>query len=145
MKTIDIKAIRKAAGIKASDLAEALFPNHKSPYMALCYIQQGRASLDTEQLQTFANLVGLPVGLLLDNADWHMSIVQGELKIIKFQAYEYTAYYNYSDNTTTVSSNRGVLYDKVKHDGDSMELGEYLDFLTELLIKYKSSKLLLSK
>lgn len=137
MRTINLKRIRTASGLRPSDLAAALFPDHKKPYNAFNYVESGKGYLNSWQIDKLAELVGVPIGLLFDDADWQMGVPAGSHKrVVQFKTYDYFAELDLDTMTTTVARNGQVFFEKIIH-GKGVELTEYLASLTDLIIKYK--------
>jgi transcriptional regulator with XRE-family HTH domain len=136
MSKIDLKRIRTLNGIKPSDLADKLFPNHKRAYQALNNVERGKTFLNTEQLSVLADIVGVPEGLLFTGNDWAMSVSKTNPSSIIFKTYDYVAEYDTRVHSSSISNSNGVMYEKIDHD-HGMEITEYQNFLTDLIIKYK--------
>ena len=136
MKTLDLTKIRKLTGLKAQELAAELFPNHKHPYNALNYIEKGNGFLDSWQIAKLSEIVGVPIGLLFDDAAWEMSKPAGAPRgVILFKTYDYIAELNTESMTTVVYRNGAVVFDGVQHSGIN-EISIYLSSITDLIIKH---------
>jgi hypothetical protein len=136
MSRIDIARLRKLRGIKAAELAKALFPDHKHPYHALNFVERGKAFLNSEQIGVLAKIMELPIGMVFEDTDWLMSSSKIGPSIIEFRVYDYLALYDSKRHTTKLSNANGVMYEEVVHD-HGMGISEYEKFLTDLIIKHK--------
>lgn len=136
MSKLDLKRIRTLNGLKPSELAVQLFPTHKRPYHALNNVELGKTFLNTEQLSLLAKIVGVPEGILFTGNDWAMTVSKTSPSTIVFKTYDYVAEYDTKRHTSRISNLDGVMYKEVQHP-HGMELTEYQDFLTDLIIKYK--------
>jgi hypothetical protein len=98
---------------------------------------KNKLNLDSEQLVKVAELVGVPVGMLFEDASWSMGVPSGQAKrVIQFKAYNYFAELDLATMTTSISKDGITFIKTVKHPS-SVELSVYLSDLTDLIIKYK--------
>lgn len=136
MSKIDLKKLKGLSGLKTFDFAKVIFPNHKHPNRAYSRVVEGLMFLTTKQVETLAELLGVPEGLIYEGADWAMSTNPAAPSCIIFKTYDYVAHYDTNSHTTSLSNSTGVMFEKIQHD-HGMHLSEYERFLTELIIKYK--------
>lgn len=136
MQKLDLKRIIKTANLKTSYLGAQLFPNNKDPKQAVNRVCRGEAFLDSEQIAKLSELLNVPIGLLFDNAEWDMSTSKEEPNIIRFRAYGYFAELNTRTMKTRVSLNGTVFFEEITHERATL-IGDYLNDLTDLIIKYK--------
>ncbi len=134
MQTIDLKRIIKVANVKTSFIAGHLFPANSNPSQALRRVMRGGSFLDSWQIAKLSELLNVPIGLLFEDADWHMSVEANRVNIIQFRTYGYYAELDTSTMTTTVSGNGVVFFEKVVHQ-KSVGLTDYLGQLTDLIIR----------
>jgi hypothetical protein len=140
MKTLDLKKIRKLTGLKASELAVELFPNHKNAYNALNYVESGRGFLDSSQISKLSEITEVPIGLLFDDAEWEMGKPANAPRgTLQFKTYDYVAELNTETMVTVVYRNGVVIIDEVQHNG-LVEISEYLSSITDLLISKHNQK-----
>jgi hypothetical protein len=140
MKTLDLKKIRKLTGLKASELAAQLFPDHKNAYNALNYVESGKGFLDSNQIAKLSEIIDVPIGLLFDDAAWEMGRPAGAPRgTLQFKAYDYIAELNTQTMVTVVYRNGVVVIDEVQHNG-LVEISDYLSSITDLLISKHNQK-----
>lgn len=137
MQTLDLKRIMTTANLKASYVGAHLFPNNVDPAHAVRRVMRGETLLNSEQIAKLSELLNVPIGLLFDDASWHMSVKADRRNIINFRAYDYFAELNTETMTTTLSRNGLVFFEKIITHDRGIGLTEYLSQLTDLIIKYK--------
>lgn len=137
MQTLDLKRIAETANLKASYLGAHLFPDNKDQAHAVRRVMRGEMLLNSEQIAKLSELLNVPIGLLFDDAEWHMSAPAGRQNIINFRAYDYFAELNTETMETTISRNGLVFFEKVLTHDRGIGLTDYLSQLTDLIIKYK--------
>jgi hypothetical protein len=137
MQTLDLKRIMTTANLKPSHVGPRLFPDNRDPAGALRRVMRGEMFLSSEQVAKLSELLNVPIGLLYDDASWHMKAPAGRRNIINFRAYDYFAELNTKTMETTISRNGEVFFEKVLTHEKSIGLQEYLSQLTDLIIKYK--------
>ncbi len=136
MQTLDLKRIIKTSNLKTAQVGAVLFPDNKKPEAAIWRVTKGEAFLNSEQISKLSELLNVPIGLLFDDAAWHMSVEADRKNIIRFRAYDYYAELNTETMTTRVSFNGTVYFEEVHHE-KGLGLTDYLSLLTDLIIKYK--------
>ena len=136
MQTLDLSRIMETANLKASYVGAHLFPDNRDPAKAVRRVTRGDMLLNSEQIAKLSELLNVPIGLLFDDAAWHMSVDSERTKIIRFKAYDYYAELNTETMLTTVSRNGLPYFETIKHE-KGVSLTDYLSQLTDLIIKYK--------
>ena len=137
MKAINLKRIMEVSGLKTSQLSVQLFPEHKHPNRALLSVVNGVSNLDSDQVAKLSDILNVPIGLLYEDADWHMSPPTPHTgKFIYFKTYDYFAELDLTTMTTTVSRSGILYFEKIVHPKGIL-LTDYLSSLTDLIIKYK--------
>ena len=134
MQTLDLKRIAETANLKASYLGAHLFPDNKDQAHAVRRVMRGEMLLNSEQVAKLAELLNVPIGLLYDDASWHVS--SGQKGVIRFTAYDYYAELNTETMTTTVLRNGAPQFETVTAT-EGISLLDYLSLLTDLIIKHK--------
>lgn len=137
MQKIDLKRIAKTANLKSSYLGVHLFPNNKDQAHAVRRVIRGEMLLNSEQVAKLAELLNVPIGLLFEDASWHVSAPAGRRNIINFRTYDYFAELNTLTMETTLSKNGLVFFEKIITHNRGIGLNEYLAHLTDLIIKHK--------
>jgi len=137
MQTLDLKKIMITANLKASYVGAHLFPNNVDPAHAVRRVTRGETFLNSEQVAKLSELLNVPIGLLFDDASWHMSVEAGRRDIINFRTYDYFAELNTETMTTIISRNGLLFFEKVVTHEKGIGLTDYLSQLTDLIIKYK--------
>ena len=136
MQKLDLKRIIKTANLKTAYVGAHLFPNNVDPSKAVTRVCRGDAFLNSEQIAKLAELLNVPIGLLFDNASWHMSVEADRKNVIRFRSYDYYAELNTEAMTSRVSFNGTLYFEEVRHE-KGIGLTEYLSLLTDLIIRYK--------
>ena len=136
MQTLDLKRIAETANLKASYLGAHLFPNNKDQAHAVRRVMRGEMLLNSEQVVKLSEILNVPIGLLFEEAEWHMSVPAGRKNIINFRAYDYFAELNTETMETRLSRNDIFYYTAMVHE-KGIGLTDYLSQLTDLIIKYK--------
>lgn len=137
MQTLDLKRIAETANLKASYLGAHLFPANKGQAHAVRRVMRGESLLNSEQIAKLSELLNVPIGLLFDDAAWHMSVPAGRQNIINFRAYDYFAELNTETMVTTLTRNGQTFWGKLITHDRGIGLTDYLSQLTDLIIKYK--------
>lgn len=87
-QTFDINKVIKNYKLDVNEVAEALFPHVRYKTLALNRVIKGEAFLDTEQIQTLANLAGVLIQDLFTFGEWKggkeddcLIMTRGEYKV----------------------------------------------------------------
>lgn len=136
MQKLDLDRIMKTAKLKNAYMAPRLFPDNKFPMNSIQRVRRGEAFLNSEQIAKLSELLNVPIGLLFDDAEWAMDVSKDEPNIIRFRAYGYFAELNTKTMKTRVSLNGNVFFEQITHEKGT-SIGDYLNDLTDLIIKYK--------
>jgi len=137
MQTLNLKRIAETANLKAAYIGAHLFPDNKDQAHAVRRVMRGEMLLNSEQIAKLSELLNVPIGLLFDDASWHMSAPAGRRNIINFRSYDYFAELNTLTMETTISRNGLIFFEKIIAHDHGIGLKEYLSHLTDLIIKHK--------
>lgn len=137
MQKLDLGRIMEIAKLKTATVGAQLFPTNQDPKAAVRRVIKGDAFLNSEQIAKLSEMLGVPIGLLFSDAAWSMTKPSDSKKrVIQFRSYEYFAELDLDTMTTTVSRNGLLFFEKITHP-KGVEITEYLNDLTDLIIKYK--------
>ena len=131
---IDLAKIIIKYNLNTDNVAEALFPNNKYKKSALDRILKGKATLDTNQINILANMIGiLPQELFMIN-NW-----KGEIKnnIIVFKQDEYIVKINYNGAFLNLYKDNVLVYQEINASNKS--LTDLITYLNNLIKKLQSN------
>jgi len=134
MQTLDLRRIAETANLKASYLGAHLFPDNKDAAHAVRRVMRGEMLLNSEQIAKLSEVLNVPIGLLFDDAEWHVS--SNRKGLVRFTAYDYYAELDTETMTTIVMRNGAHCFETSTHPRD-ISLTDYLSQLTDLIIKHK--------
>ena len=129
-QTFDINKVIEHYKLDANEVAEALFPHVRYKNLALNRVLKGEAFLDTQQLQTLANLAGVIVYDLFTFDDWKSKQESECLVLIKG---DYRVKLNYNGVFLTLIKNHKVITQEITSP-TNMSLNDFILHIN-LLIK----------
>lgn len=133
-KQFDINKIIEFYKLNVEEVARVLFPTVKYQKAALDRILKGEASLDTDQVETLADYIGVFSFELFSSDNWKGSSENGVLTLLKGPYKVRLAY-----NNVFISIYKGdrLIYQKLANTPD-MTMREFINFLDNLIKNYEN-------
>lgn len=123
----DINKIIEHYNLNVDEVAKALFPHVRYQKLALDRVLKGEATLDTNQLESLATLVGVFVHDLFFFTDgWKGSSEDGRLVFIKN---EYKVKLNYKGTFISIFKKENLVHQELI--SNSMSISEFIEFINK--------------
>lgn len=132
METFNLKKIINANFLDQQILAKELFPENKFPNAALKRILDGKAFLDTNQLQTLAKILRINVQQLFADSDWWHKEMNNEKIIFKKNNFRVELFLN--NLTTVIYKNDKIISSEVIIPDNNIKLSEYLNLVDKTIL-----------
>lgn len=112
------------------ELGHLLFPHVRYPKQAFDRIIKGEANLDSTQIETLAEYLGVLPADLFTIDDWKGKFEQGSLFFIRGQ---YKVALNYGGSFITVYKDGKQMCQEVKSSVESMTVPEFIQYINNLI------------
>lgn len=126
---VDLKEILEKYELKASVVAEVLFPGAKHPGRALTRLLKGASALEVSHVRALATYIGVPMQELLSAHAWRGLTEDGCLTLRKGP---YKAKLNYKNVFLSIYNNEVLVKQEVGNMGN-MTLNEFTEYLDTTL------------
>lgn len=131
----DLTKVIEHFNLDADDVANALFPHQKHKKLALNRVLKGEAYLDTVQLQSLSNLIGISMCDLFTVDNWKGISENGNLV---FKKGEYKALLNYKGVALHIYKKEELIYEKLLLS--DMTIQEFINYINTIINNKENGK-----
>ena len=128
-QTFDIKKVIEHYKLDTNEVAEALFPHVRYKTLALNRVLKGEAFLDTQQIETLANLAGILIQDLFTFDSWKGGSEEG---CLTFTRDNYKVKLNYKGVFMTLTKGSQVIAQEITCP-ENISLNDFISHINSLI------------